>query len=52
MASDRQIAANRANVKRSTGPETAIGRFNASRNAIRHGLSGVLPLGARHGRQI
>lgn len=46
MASDRQIAANRANAKRSTGPKTAVGRFNSSRNATRHGLSGALPLSA------
>lgn len=44
MASDRQIAANRANAKRSTGPKTALGRFNSSRNATRHGLSDSQPL--------
>jgi hypothetical protein len=46
MASDRQIAANRANAKRSTGPKTAVGRLNSSRNALRHGLSGSKPLSA------
>ena len=39
MATDRQIAANRANAKRSTGPKTAAGRSRSSRNAVRHGLS-------------
>lgn len=39
MASDRQIAANRANALRSTGPKTAEGKQKASRNAFRHGLS-------------
>jgi hypothetical protein len=42
MATERQIAANRANAQKSTGPKTAAGRLNSSRNALRHGLS--LPL--------
>jgi hypothetical protein len=42
MASEKQIRANRANAKRSSGPKTAAGRFRSSRNALRHGLS--LPL--------
>jgi hypothetical protein len=42
MATERQIAANRANAKKSTGPKTAAGRLRSSRNAFRHGLS--LPL--------
>lgn len=44
MATERQIAANRANARRSTGPKTAAGKLRSSRNAFRHGLSGVLPL--------
>jgi len=44
MASEKQIAANRANAKRSTGPKTALGKMVSSRNAYRHGLSGPLPL--------
>ena len=43
MPSDRQIAANRANARRSTGPRTAVGRIRASRNALRHGLARPLP---------
>jgi hypothetical protein len=39
MATDKQIAANRANSKRSTGPKTAAGKKQSSRNAFRHGLS-------------
>jgi hypothetical protein len=39
MATDKQISANRANPKRSTGPKTAVGRSKSSRNAFRHGLS-------------
>jgi hypothetical protein len=39
MASERQIAANRANALKSTGPRTAARRATSSRNAYRHGLS-------------
>jgi hypothetical protein len=39
LASEKQIAANRANAKKSTGPKTAAGRLKSSRNAFRHGLS-------------
>jgi hypothetical protein len=39
MASDKQIAANRANAEKSTGPRTAAGRAKSSRNSYRHGLS-------------
>lgn len=44
MASEKQIAANRANALRSTGPKTAAGKSKASRNAYRHGLSGPIPI--------
>ena len=40
MATERQIAANRANAKRSTGPKTTAGKQKSSGNAYRHGLSG------------
>ena len=39
MATERQLAANRANAKRSTGPKTNAGRYASSRNAVRHGLA-------------
>jgi hypothetical protein len=39
MASEKQIAANRANALKSTGPRTAAGRATSSRNSYRHGLS-------------
>lgn len=39
MASEKQIAANRANAKRSMGPKTAVGKSRSRRNAFRHGLS-------------
>ena len=44
MATEKQIAANRANAKRSTGPKTLAGKISSSRNAHRHGLSCPLPL--------
>jgi hypothetical protein len=43
MANEKQIAANRANAKKSSGPRTAAGKLKSSRNAFRHGLSGPLP---------
>jgi hypothetical protein len=39
MTSARQIEANRANARSSTGPRTEQGKVNASRSALRHGLS-------------
>ena len=39
MTSAKQIAANRRNASRSTGPVTAQGKDRASRNALCHGLS-------------
>ena len=39
MTTDAQLAANRANAARSTGPKTAAGRARARRNALRHGMT-------------
>jgi len=39
MATAKQIAANRRNAQRSTGPRTTAGRSMSSRNALHHGLS-------------
>jgi hypothetical protein len=39
MATERQIAANRTNAQKSTGPKTRAGLLKSSRNAFRHGLS-------------
>ena len=39
MASERQIAANRRNAQKSTGPRSVEGKKRASRNAYRHGLA-------------
>jgi hypothetical protein len=39
MATPAQIAANRHNARKSTGPRTAAGKAVSSRNALRHGLA-------------
>ena len=39
MATKRQIAANRRNARRSTGPRSAAGKAASSANALRHGLA-------------
>jgi hypothetical protein len=38
MASEKQISANQANSKRSSGPRTHQGKARASRNALKHGV--------------
>jgi hypothetical protein len=38
MATEKQIAANRQNAQKSTGPNTERGKRRSRRNAIRHGL--------------
>jgi hypothetical protein len=47
MASQKQIAANRCNAQKSTGPKTEPGKEIVSRNAVTHGLlatkAAVLP---------
>ena len=43
VATEKQIAANRTNAKRSTGPKTATGKSRSSRNSFRHGLSLQMP---------
>jgi hypothetical protein len=39
MASERQIAANRRNAARSTGPRTTEGKASSKTNALRHSLA-------------
>jgi hypothetical protein len=39
MPSDQQIAANRKNAKKSTGPRSEIGKRRSRRNAFCHGLA-------------
>jgi hypothetical protein len=38
MATEKQIAANRRNALKSTGPKSLRGRQNSSRNALKHGV--------------
>jgi hypothetical protein len=42
MSSDRQIAANRRNAQRSSGPRTAAGKKKVGGNALRHGLAAAV----------
>ena len=39
MATRRQLEANRANAKRSTGPRSADGKAKSSKNSLAHGLT-------------
>jgi hypothetical protein len=39
MATERQVAANRRNSQKSTGPRSTAGKKRTSRNSLRHGLS-------------
>jgi hypothetical protein len=45
VATEKQIAANRANARLTCGPKTLAGKSKSSRNAYRHRLSAVLPPG-------
>jgi hypothetical protein len=44
MTSDKKIAANRINAKKSTGPTSLRGKLQSSRNAWRHGLAAATDL--------
>lgn len=48
MATDRQVQANRANAKRSSGPRSDRGKRAVALNAIKHGLS--MPLSSALGQ--
>ena len=52
MASERQIAANRLNARKSTGPLSRAGKRRASRNAYRHGLASSRKPDAATARKI
>lgn len=42
MTTERQVAANRENARKSTGPRTPEGKAASSRSARKHGLTGAL----------
>jgi hypothetical protein len=52
MASERQIAANRRNARKSTGPRSGAGKKRASRNAYRHGLTSSITSTAGFAKQL
>ena len=44
MANERQIAANRRNARKSTGPRSSAGKRRTNRNSYRHGLTASVTL--------
>ena len=52
MASERQIAANRRNARKSTGPRSGAGRNRASHNAYRHGLTLSIVSTSEYAKQL
>jgi hypothetical protein len=52
MASERQIAANRLNARKSTGPLSRAGKRRSSRNAYRHGLASSRKADAATARKL
>lgn len=52
MATEKQIAANRLNALKSTGPRTAAGKARSSRNALRHGMCAAVFIGERSGPDL
>ena len=52
MTTERQVAANRRNARRSTGPRSRGGKERASRNSYRHGLSGPLITTQEHATRV
>src|SRR5262245_65903143 len=52
MASERQIAANRRNARKSTGPRSGTGKKRSSRNAYRHGPTLSITSSAAAAKQL
>jgi hypothetical protein len=52
MASERQIAANRRNARKSTGPRSGAGKNRSSRNTYRHGLTLSITSAAAFAKQL
>jgi hypothetical protein len=51
MATERQIAANRRNARKSTGPRTGAGKKRASHSSYRHGLRARILPGAERAKR-
>jgi len=52
VASERQIAANRRNARKSTGPRSSAGKRRTSRNSYRHGLTARLTLSTKRTKRV
>ena len=52
MATERQIAANRRNASKSTGPRSRAGKKRARQNAYQHGLTTSLHSSAAVAEQV
>ena len=52
MTSERKIAANRINARKSRGPRSAAAKARVSHNALRHGLAALKHLDAALPRDI
>src|SRR5260370_20308181 len=52
VASERQIAANRSNARKSTGPRSSAAKKRTSRNAFRHGLTLSLTSSAAFAKRL
>jgi hypothetical protein len=52
VASERKIAANRRNARKSTGPRSSVGKRRTSRNAYRHGLTASVTSSAERTKRI
>jgi hypothetical protein len=52
MSSQAKVAANRINGRHSRGPRTATGKWYASRNALRHGLTTISRRNPAHSPEI
>ena len=52
MTSERKIAANRNNAKKSTGPRSSAGRAVSRLNALRHGLAATIGNDSAFGGEV